>query len=70
MELRHLRYFIAVAEESTLIAAAKRLRLAQPSLTRQIRDLELEVGVELFERSARGGDSASRREAGKRDAPA
>jgi LysR family transcriptional regulator, hca operon transcriptional activator len=54
LELRHLRYFIAVAEESTLVAAAKRLRVAQPALTRQIHDLEREVGVELFERGARG----------------
>ncbi|MEO8621857.1 MAG: LysR family transcriptional regulator [bacterium] len=54
MELRHLRYFIAVAEESTLIAAAKRLRLAQPALTRQIHDLEREIGVDLFERGPRG----------------
>ncbi|MEP6999097.1 MAG: LysR family transcriptional regulator [bacterium] len=54
MELRHLRYFIAVAEESTLIAAAKRLRVAQPALTRQIHDLERDIGVDLFERGPRG----------------
>ncbi len=55
MELRHLRYFIAVAEEGSLSnAAEKRLHTAQPSLSRQIRDLELEVGVKLFERNARG----------------
>jgi DNA-binding transcriptional LysR family regulator len=54
VELRHLRYFIAVAEESTLVAAAKRLRLAQPALTRQIHDLEREIGVDLFERGAKG----------------
>jgi LysR family transcriptional regulator, hca operon transcriptional activator len=55
MELRHLRYFIAVAEEGSLTnAAARRLHTAQPSLSRQIRDLELEVGVPLLERSARG----------------
>src|SRR3979490_2033944 len=55
MELRHLRYFIAVAEEGSLtVAAEKRLRTAQPSLSRQIRDLEREVGAELMTRSVRG----------------
>jgi LysR family transcriptional regulator, hca operon transcriptional activator len=55
MELRHLRYFIAVAEEGSLSnAAERRLHTAQPSLSRQIRDLELEVGVTLLERGARG----------------
>jgi LysR family hca operon transcriptional activator len=55
MELRHLRYFVAVAEEGSLtVAAERRLHTAQPSLSRQIRDLEHEVGVELFVRSARG----------------
>lgn len=55
MELRHLRYFVAVAEEGSLtIAAERRLHTAQPSLSRQIRDLELEVGAELLTRSARG----------------
>ncbi|MDB5580245.1 MAG: transcriptional regulator [Bradyrhizobium sp.] len=55
MELRHLRYFVAVAEEGGLtIAARRRLHTAQPSLSRQIRDLESEVGVELMTRSARG----------------
>src|SRR6202795_3360859 len=55
MELRHLRYFVAVAEEGSLTnAAARRLHTAQPSLSRQIRDLELEVGVKLLERGARG----------------
>ena len=55
MELRHLRYFIAVAEEGSLtLAAAKRLHTAQPSLSRQIRDLEYEVGVELMSRSVHG----------------
>jgi LysR family transcriptional regulator, hca operon transcriptional activator len=55
MELRHLRYFVAVAEEGSLtLAAEKRLHTAQPSLSRQIRDLEYEVGTELLFRSVRG----------------
>src|SRR6201985_3826040 len=55
MELRHLRYFVAVAEEGSLThAAERRLHTAQPSLSRQIRELELEVGVKLLERGARG----------------
>src|SRR5258705_558902 len=55
MELRHLRYFIAVAEEGSLtLAAEKRLHTAQPSLSRQIRHLEYEVGVQLMIRSVHG----------------
>ncbi len=55
MELRHLRYFIAVAEEGSLtLAAERRLHTAQPSLSRQIHDLEAEVGVPLLTRNARG----------------
>ena len=55
MELRHLRYFVAVAEAGSLtLAAEKRLHTAQPSLSRQIRDLESEVGVQLMNRSVRG----------------
>jgi LysR family transcriptional regulator, hca operon transcriptional activator len=55
MELRHLRYFIAVAEEgSFLTAAQRRLNTSQPSLSRQIRDLETEIGVKLLERQTRG----------------
>lgn len=55
LELRHLRYFIAVAETGSLtLAAETRLHTSQPSLSRQIRDLEDQVGVELLRRSARG----------------
>jgi LysR family transcriptional regulator, hca operon transcriptional activator len=55
VELRHLRYFVAVAEAGSFtVAAEKRLHTAQPSLSRQIRDLEYQVGAELMIRSARG----------------
>jgi LysR family transcriptional regulator, hca operon transcriptional activator len=55
MELRHLRYFVAVAEEGSLtVAAERRLHTSQPSLSRQIRDLEYQVGAQLLVRSARG----------------
>ena len=55
MEFRHLRYFVAVAEErSVTVAAEKRLHVAQPSLSRQMRDLERELGVTLMLRGARG----------------
>ena len=51
MELRHLRYFIAVGEALSFTKAALKLRLAQPSLTRQIQNLEAEIGVTLIDRS-------------------
>src|SRR6202011_5247820 len=54
MELRHLRYFVAVAEAGSLTVAARKLRTSQPSLSRQIRDLEGEVGAQLLTRRARG----------------
>lgn len=51
MELRHLRYFAAVAGELSFTRGAEKVRIAQPSLTRQIRDLEDELGVRLLDRT-------------------
>jgi DNA-binding transcriptional LysR family regulator len=54
MELRHLRYFVAVGEEQHYGRASRRIRVAQPALSRQIQDLEEEIGFKLFERLPRG----------------
>lgn len=54
MELRHLRYFLTVAETLSFTKAAAELRVAQPALSRQVRDLEEEIGVQLLNRSPRG----------------
>ena len=54
MELRHIRYFLTLAEEKSFTKAAEKLLIAQPPLSRQIRDLEEELGTTLFERSTRG----------------
>ena len=62
MELRHLRYFVAVAGEENVSKAALKLHVSQPALSRQIRDLEDELGFDLLERSAK---SVSLTEAGR-----
>jgi DNA-binding transcriptional LysR family regulator len=54
MELRHLKYFVAIAEERSITRAAERLWIAQPGLSTQVRRLEAELGIQLFHRHTRG----------------
>jgi DNA-binding transcriptional LysR family regulator len=63
MELRHLRYFVAAAEEENVSRAALKLHVSQPGVSRQIRDLEEEIGFDLFQR---GAQSLRLTEAGKK----
>jgi Bacterial regulatory helix-turn-helix protein, lysR family len=62
VELRHLRYFVEVGEEEHFGRAAQRLRVAQPALSRQIQDLEREIGFKLFDRLSRGVKISSAQE--------
>jgi DNA-binding transcriptional LysR family regulator len=70
MELRHMRCFVAIAEERSFTRAAERLWVAQPGLSTQIRRLEGELGVQLFERHTRGVDLTTAGERARPDAGA
>ena len=54
MELRHLKYFVTIAEEGSVSRASERLNISQPAVSRQLRDLEEELGAKLFDRSSQG----------------
>ena len=64
MELRHLRYFLAVGDALNFTKAAAQLRVAQPALSRQVQDLEDEIGVDLMKLSPRGVTLSAERAAG------
>jgi DNA-binding transcriptional LysR family regulator len=70
MELRHLRYFVSVAEQGSFLKAAERVRVAQSALSKQIRDLEREIGTQLFKRLPRGARLTAAGEAFLTDARA
>jgi DNA-binding transcriptional LysR family regulator len=70
MELRHLRYFVSVAEQGSFLRAAEHVRVAQSALSKQIRDLEREIGAPLFERLPRGARLTAAGEAFLTDARA